>query len=481
MNRKLGLGYVFLCLAVASILSCSSDKKPDDGVSPDVAEATSDAGAPNPDGSAQPADGNAPVADGATPAPADPNAPVDANAAPPPADPGKAPETAEGDMSAAGAPAPAPGDVTAPAAPGDVPPAPGGDQASAPPPADGGAVAPPSTDTASAAPTDSGASGQSGDLFGAGTSDSSTGAGAGSDAPAPARKKSSAVVHIKDAPFTRGGQNLNTVYIAREGDTLDSVSQKLFGEDRTKDLKKANPSVKKSMKTGDKVYFNSPNRPDDKEKMLTVYEDQGLEASHYTTKEGDTLKSLAQEWYGSETSWKEVYAVNKGLTSTKELPAGTELTYWPATAAVAVYGAKKEADVAANNAPPPGGNAALPPPPGGNVPPPPPDMNANMPPPPPGGNVPPPPGGQPGAMPGTIDNSAANMPPPPPPPDLNAGVPPPPAVMKKHPRDTASPLGGMDKDMIMYGAAAGVFLIGGALLVAIRRRSARRNSGITQV
>ena len=61
------------------------------------------------------------------------------------------------------------------------------------------------------------------------------------------------------------------------------------------------------MKTGDKVYFNSPNRPDDKEKMITVYEDQGLPPSAYTTKDGDTLKSLAQEWYGSEDSWKKKF------------------------------------------------------------------------------------------------------------------------------------------------------------------------------
>ena len=55
---------------------------------------------------------------------------------------------------------------------------------------------------------------------------------AGSDASAdnggePAPKKAS-YTHIKDAPYTRGGQNLNTVYIARDGDNVHSVEPKNF-------------------------------------------------------------------------------------------------------------------------------------------------------------------------------------------------------------------------------------------------------------
>src|SRR5438876_1017644 len=69
-------------------------------------------------------------------------------------------------------------------------------------------------------------------------------------------KKMSSLSHIKDVPFKKGGQLLNTVYIAREGDTLQSVSEKLFGENKTKLLKKTNPYLKnRDLKTGDKVYF----------------------------------------------------------------------------------------------------------------------------------------------------------------------------------------------------------------------------------
>src|SRR5438270_185344 len=79
------------------------------------------------------------------------------------------------------------------------------------------------------------------DLFGAGAAGGAAAdAGGGSDAPPPRKV---GLAHIKDAPFSRGGQNLNTVYIARDGDTVDSVSQKLFGEDKSKMLKKANPTL----------------------------------------------------------------------------------------------------------------------------------------------------------------------------------------------------------------------------------------------
>ena len=75
------------------------------------------------------------------------------------------------------------------------------------------------------------------------------------------------------------------------------------------------------------------------------------------------------------------------------------------------------------------------------------------------------------------------MPPPPPPmngPDMNAAPPPPaPPVSMRKKRDNGT--GAMDKDTIMYAAAAGVLLIGSGILIAIRRRNSRKNQGITQV
>ncbi|MDZ4677344.1 MAG: LysM peptidoglycan-binding domain-containing protein [Oligoflexia bacterium] len=300
-----------------------------------------------------------------------------------------------------------------------------------------------STDTA-AAPTESAPTetaqndSNSGDLFGAGTTDSS------GEPPAPRKKLP--LTHIKDVPFEKGGQLLNTVYLAREGDDLAGISQKLFGEDKSKQLKKANPHLKKGVKTGDKVYFNSPTRPDDREKLITVYEDQGLPASTYTTKEGDTLKTLASEWYGAEGSYREIFSINKNLAAPTDLPPGTELQYWPPAATIAAYGAKPGTEVAQAPPPPPVEEPVVAAPPTNTVPTPVPAI-------------------------GAID---PNIPPVSPPTDLNA-PPPPPIAKRKKEKD------GMDKDTVMYAAVGGVLLIGGGALVAIRRRNARKSQGLTQV
>jgi phage tail protein X len=445
MNKKTAIWHLVLSALLITAVSCSSKSEKDSGATDDIAAATADGGEAS-DPNALPADAGMAGADAPPPtdanaAPTDPNAP--------------APETKEGDVAKTDQPptdAAAPGTEASAAAPTD-PNAPPADANATPPPATDAAATPQAD--ASATPPAEGA-GQ-GDLFGAGAA-GAAGSELGSE-PTP-KKSGGKLAHIKDAPFSKGKQNLNTVYIARDGDTIESVSQKLFGEDKSKMLLSANPTLKKGVKTGDKVYFNSPNRADDKEHMMTVYEDQGLPPTTYTTKDGDTLKSLAQEWYGSEASYKEIYAINKSLTSTKELPAGTELQYWPATVNIAAYGAQqKEAEMAAaapppppppspasNGLPPTGLNNGLPPPPGaiGSV----------------GG--PPPPGGAPNEM------------VPPPMPDMAA---PPPPVMAKKKKEAPA---GMDKDTIMYSAAAGVLLIGSGVLMAIRRRNARRG-GVTQV
>ncbi|MBK9293646.1 MAG: LysM peptidoglycan-binding domain-containing protein [Oligoflexia bacterium] len=284
---------------------------------------------------------------------------------------------------------------------------------------------------------------------------------------APVVKKSLPLAHIKSKPFKKGGQLLNTVYIAREGDTLASISEKLFAEDKTKMLKKANPHLKKSVKTGAKVYFNSPNRPDDADRMLTVYEDQGLPPTTYMTNDGDTLKSLAMQWYGTEASYKEIYAINRNLSSTTDLPVGTELQYWPPSASIIAYSTNKPAEEQVAQAPEPMVEPPAPAvaeevlPPAAPSAPPADAMAQNQPPP-----------TDPLAA-GTVTNTL-----PPPPPDLNAPtLPPPPAAIskKKSSHDT------MDKDTIMYAVAAGVLLVGGGALVAIRRKNAKRNSGVTQI
>ncbi len=146
--------------------------------------------------------------------------------------------------------------------------------------------------------------------------------------PAPAPVRTSSLKKIETTPFQKGGQLLNAVYIARPGDTLKSVSSMIYGsEDKVKALKKANPSLKASLKPGEKVYYNSPQRPTDADKVITYYEDTGIAPEVYVSKEGDDLKAISSEMLGFKQAWKEVWATN-AVESKGAMPAGTELRYW---------------------------------------------------------------------------------------------------------------------------------------------------------
>jgi hypothetical protein len=198
---------------------------------------------------------------------------------------------------------------------------------------------------------------------------------------------------IKDAPFTSNGRILNTVYVARKGDTLKSVSQKLFGTNKSKELKADNTFLSRGVKPGDKIYYNSPRRPDDSSTMMTYFEDKGIPAQSYTAQEGDNLRTVSNNLLGFSEAWKELWVTNPLLDSKGDLVAGTELRYWP-------KGADAEMAAPPAELPPMAQAPQEMPPPALEVPPPPPMETAQLPPPPPE---------MPAA--GTMD-----LPPPPPPP-----------------------------------------------------------------
>ena len=211
----------------------------------------------------------------------------------------------------------------------------------------------------------------------------------------------------------KDGAWINTVYIARPKEKLVDISMKIFGTDKTKELKKiAENSFLKSRapKAGDKIYYTSPNRPDDSAKTMLYYEDMGMVPEIYVAKKGESLKKVSKELLGYDNAWREVWASN-GVESKTALKDGETLRYWKfadgATAAAPAVGTATLVD--ATQAPPPTAQveppAALPPPPtdaNANLPPPPDtnaaaaatagtDANAGLPPPPPADLAPPPP------------------------------------------------------------------------------------------
>lgn len=285
--------------------------------------------------------------------------------------------------------------------------------------------------------------------------------------PPPAPKPKVSLKKVKDAPFNQGKQLLNAVYVARPDDSYKKIATMIYGDaSKQKDLKKANPTIKKP-RPGDKIYYNSPVRPTDDTKLLTYYEDAGMMPEVYVAKEGDNLRDVAKGLLGYDNAWKEIWVTN-AVDSKDTLAAGTELRYWksaPVAAPPPVTEAPRT-EVAANELPPPTMDQPpmpeLPPPPAEMAPPPPPPadvaMNELPPPPPPAEMAPPPP-------------PAPDLPPPPPAEAMNP--PPPPPVAKK--TAPAMTEGGMDQDMMMSLAGAGIIAAGLAAIIIIRKRRQNRD------
>lgn len=294
------------------------------------------------------------------------------------------------------------------------------------------------------------------------------------------------VVKIKDAAFTKSGTLLNRVYLARPGDNMKQVSNKIYGTaDRAPDLLTWNPHLKRGVKTGDKVYYSSPRDPNDT-RMLTFYEDMGAQPSVYVSKEGDNIRRVSKELLGSKDSWKEVWATNMNVESKGDIPQGIELRYWPdgAESNAAPVMASNSAPQAPDMPPPDMAQAAPPAPPMDAqdplaAPPPPPDMAMNDP------MAAPPSGPGPASTP---DSAAmGSMEPPPPPADSMAPPPPPPPEPPAPPKPKKAPpvdvASGSDPDTVMAIGFGGILLIAAAVLfVVIRKNRAKRmDLGQTQV
>lgn len=308
-----------------------------------------------------------------------------------------------------------------------------------------------------------------------------------SPAPGSALKKISAT-----APYqAKDGGWVNTVYIARPGEKLAEISQKIFGADKTKDLKAIaeNNYLKwRSPKGGDKIYYVSPNRPDDSARTILFYEDMGMVPETYVAKKGDSLRKISKELLGYDNAWKEIWTSNM-IESKTSLKDGDTIRYWKT-------GSTEVMAMAPPSPPPAGANPPMPPPPSGAtivdsssapqqtatttppaptdtaLPPPPPDANATLPPPPTDTAlaaaptdtaVPPPP-------------PADEPPPPPPPPSDDAAAAP--ADGEKKDLDAAAAEeegeeGELDTDTLMSMGALGVLL---AMLVFVIIRKKKQKS-----
>ncbi|MFZ4405445.1 MAG: hypothetical protein ACOYOK_15210 [Pseudobdellovibrionaceae bacterium] len=271
---------------------------------------------------------------------------------------------------------------------------------------------------------------------------------------------------VAATPWKSGKVWVNAVYFAKPSESLESISKEIYGNtDKVTELGKINPRyVSGKLRAGDKVYYNSPKRPDDSQSVLTYYEDKGIAPEIYVAKSGDNLKKVSKELLGYDGAWKEVWSSNQ-VESKSELSDGTEIRYWKVAASEVSVPSTSEAEVSNPQQPvaeaPPAMDASLPPPP----------MAANeLPPPPPAMEELPPP---------AMDASL-----PPPPVAANELPPPPPAMEEPHNDQKSKAASGMTEeatastgeesplDDTTTTALAGVVLLaaGAGLIVVVRKR-----------
>lgn len=269
---------------------------------------------------------------------------------------------------------------------------------------------------------------------------------------------------VESSPFRRAGVLLNAVYIARPGDSYESISRTIYGtSDKAMELADVNP-IFKSPKPGDKIYYNSPTRPNDDKQVLTYYEEMGLVPEIYVSREGDNLRTVAKDLLGYNNAWKEIWAINS-VESKDFISAGTELRYWKG-GAISTGTLAAVPPVQAEPTPPPA--QELPPPSlpdtaAANDP-----MMNGM------NDLPPPEASVAGSMDGMNDDFN-NLPPPaeiPPPPPVAVNPPPPPPKPQAA-ASTGDPvadmLGGMDQDML-FMIGGGVILLLGLVFMSIARK-----------
>ena len=155
----------------------------------------------------------------------------------------------------------------------------------------------------------------------------------------PQLKKNIPLQKIKTSSYRKGNILVNAVYIARQGDTLRNISSKIYGGvDRTADLHKVNPHLKhRDLKVGDKIYYNSPIRPNDNSKLLFYYRDINAESSFHSLSQGSNIRTESTKLLGHPNSWKEIWATNPDLISKGDIEQNLNIVYWPqgATAQVA--------------------------------------------------------------------------------------------------------------------------------------------------
>ena len=135
---------------------------------------------------------------------------------------------------------------------------------------------------------------------------------------------------IKSQSYNSAGFLVNAAYIARPGEDIQSISSTIFGSDQVSQLYSINSHLKaRSVKVGDKIYYQSPNRPQDSSQLLFYFEDKGIQPSYHQVQAGENIRTVASQLLRHAESWKEIWATNPDLQSKGQLDQPITIKYWP--------------------------------------------------------------------------------------------------------------------------------------------------------
>ncbi len=134
---------------------------------------------------------------------------------------------------------------------------------------------------------------------------------------------------IKSQPYQKKDFLVNAVYIARPGENIKAISNKIFGSNQVNQLYAVNPHLKaRSVKVGDKIYYQSPRRPQSSNQILFYFEDNGIQPAYHQVQAGQNIRKVAKQLLGNTNSWKEIWATNPDLQSKWIVNKALTIRYW---------------------------------------------------------------------------------------------------------------------------------------------------------
>lgn len=130
---------------------------------------------------------------------------------------------------------------------------------------------------------------------------------------------------VHSMPVKDGSHWLNAYYfVTSESDTWQKLALKFYNRaEHVELLKTWNRTTK--LEVGSVIYYNSPFRPQDREKILSFAEDFGQPLKQQRVMAGDSLSKIAGALWGNVHAWPAIAAINPQIAHPDLIQVGETL------------------------------------------------------------------------------------------------------------------------------------------------------------